>query len=89
MVWKTEKEKNKFWKGILIGALANSRSLGLIAVTAAAGIWIMGRMTANQLGAASLAGKREPRTAARKGRNLRRLSICLRSGLSLRIWRAL
>ena len=46
--------KNKFWKGILIGALATAL-FGLIAVTAAAGIWIMGRMTANQLGAASLA----------------------------------
>ena len=46
--------KNKFWKGILIGALATAL-FGLIAVTAAAGIWIMGRMTANLLGAASLA----------------------------------
>ncbi len=42
--------KNKFWKGIVIGALVTA-FFGLIAVTAATGIWIMGRMTANQLGA--------------------------------------
>ena len=42
--------KNKFWKGIVIGALVTA-FFGLIAVTAATGIWLMGRMTANQLGA--------------------------------------
>ena len=81
--------KNKFWKGILIGALGNSALWTDCRYGGRRDLGSWGRMTANQLGAASLAEKRE--RGRRRGREgiSGGLSICLRSGLSLRIWRAL